>query len=394
MNYEDLNESETIPEEDYDNLEDDSYVIPDDTVESGIEITPECPTIGIPRRVNPFEPRFIGDISSISDHSSYTNVPFNCANSETGSDISCVRHVRSSNSSDSSYTGCADYKNGFACVNSISSGSDNRDHYTDARSSQTVLRDDVRYTNCHGNTARNNNRPYQYTELLDNDKYSNCDFDVPVSRLPFSDNGHSNDGSSNDSLHPASSSYCTWNNNQNDHENRQLENNETHTLISTSENEITGTNIHRGAPLTDGCSEKLQNQPNNAKHRSLPHHDTTNATIANKETESMNDDDYSSGNDSQTSSTYCITSAQSSSLLNDEKLPSRCIQRFEQDRVLQHSSNRTSQIVRDAPIRPIHSPISDEGIDLYHDFESTNNDILFSPPSTEQDDYLTCVYDV
>ena len=97
-------------------------------------------------------------------------------------------------------------------------GSDNRDHYTDAWSRQTVLRDDVRNTNYHGNT----------------------------------EHGHSTNGSSNDSLCSASSSYCSLNNKQNEHEHRELENNETHTLISTSENEITGTNI----PLTDGSSDK------------------------------------------------------------------------------------------------------------------------------------------
>ena len=50
----------------------------------------------------------------------------------------------------------------------------------------------------------------------------------------------------------ASSSYCSLNNKQNEHAHRELENNETHTLMSTSENEITGTNI----PLTDGSSDK------------------------------------------------------------------------------------------------------------------------------------------
>jgi hypothetical protein len=181
------------------------------------------------------------------------------------------------------------------------------------------------------------------------------------------------------------------NNKQNEHEHRELENNETHTLMSTSENEITGTNI----PLTDGSSDKSQKQPNNAKHRSRPHHDITKATIANKETEPMNNDN-SSGNTSQTSSTYFIISplAQSSSSDHDEQLPSRCVERFEQDRVLQHSSNMTSQIVHDASIRPTHTPNSHEGIELYEDFESTSNDKLFSPPSTENDDYLTCVYDM
>ena len=190
------------------------------------------------------------------------------------------------------------------------------------------------------------------------------------------------------------------NNKQNEHEHRELENNETHTLMSTSENEITGTNI----PLTDGSSDKSQKQPNNAKHRSWPHQFIAKATIANKETEPMNDDDNSSGNTSQTSSTYFITlpCAQSSSLDHDEQLPSRCVERFEQDRVLQHSSNRTSQIVHDAPIRPTPPPNSHEGIELYEDFESTSNDKLFSPPSTEMCSqpstenyyYLTCVYDV
>ena len=254
----------------------------------------------------------------------------------------------------------------------MSSGSDNGDHYTDARSRQTVLQDDVRNTNYHGNTEHE----------------------------------HSTNGSSNDSLCSASSSYCSLNNKQNEHEHRELENNETHTLMSTSENEITGTNIpltdiHVGAPLTDGSSDKSQKQPNNAKHRSRPHHYITKATIANKETEPMNDDDNSSGNTSQTSSTYFIT-LQSSSLDHDEQLSSRCVQRFEQDRVLQHRSNMTSQIVHDASIRPTHTPNSHEGIELYEDFESTSNDKLFSPrstemcsqPSTENDDYLTCVYDV
>ena len=62
----------------------------------------------------------------------------------------------------------------------------------------------------------------------------------------------------------------------------------------------------------------------------------------------------------------------------------------------------TSQIVHDASIRPTHTPNSHEGIELYEDFESTSNDKLFSPPSTEMcsqpstenEDYLTCVYDV
>ena len=286
----------------------------------------------------------------------------------------------------------------------MSSGSDNRDHYTDARSRQTGLRDDVRNTNYHGNAVRINNRRHQNTELLEDDKYDSCDYDVSVSRLHFSENGHSKNGSSNDSLSSASSSYCSLNNKQNEHEHRDLENNEAHTLTSTSENEIIGTNIHVGAPLTDGSSDKSQKQPNNAKHRSWPHHDITKATIANKETEPMNDDDNSSGNISQTSSTYFITlpHAQSSSLDHDEQLPPR--------RVLQLSSNRMSQIVHDAPIRPTHSPDSHEGIEHYQDFESTSNDSLFSPPSTEicsppsteicslpsteNDDYLTCVYDV
>ena len=154
--------------------------------------------------------------------------------------------------------------------------------------------------------------------------------------------------------------------------------------MSTSENEITGTNI----PLTDGSSDKSQKQPNNAKHRSRPHQFIAKATIANKETEPMNDDDNSSGNTSQTSSTYFIT------------LP--CAQSSSLDSVLQHSSNRTSQIVHDASIRPTHTPNSHERIELYEDFESSSNDKLFFPPSTEMcsqpstenDDYLTCVYDV
>jgi len=323
LNYEGLNEPETNPEVDYDDLED----------------------------VDDLENRdFKGDISSLPDHSSNTNILFKCANSDTDS-----------SSSDSSYTY---YKPGFVGVNSMSSASDNGDHYTDARSRQTVLRDNVRNTNYHGNTDRINNRLYQSTELLNVDNYYNCDYDAPDSRLHFSQNGHSKNGSSNDSLYPASSSYCSLNNKQNEHEHRELENNETHTLMSTSENEITGTNIHVGAPLTDGSSDKSQKQPNNAKHRSRPHHDITKATIANKETEPMNDDDNSSGNTSQTSSTYFKTlpCVQSSSLDHDEQLPSRCVQRFEQDRVLQHSSNRTSQIVHDAPIIPTHSPNSHEEI--------------------------------
>jgi hypothetical protein len=161
-----------------------------------------------------------------------------------------------------------------------------------------------------------------------------------------------------------------------------MENNETHTLMSTSEN--------------DGSSDKSQKQPNNSKHWSRPPQYIAKATIANKETEPMNDDDDSSGNTSQTSSTYFITSpcAQSSSPDHDEQLPSRCVERFEQDRVLQHSSNMTSLIVHDASIRPIHTPNSHEGIELYKGFESTSNDKLFSPPSTENDDYLKCVFDV
>ena len=312
---------------------------------------------------------FKGDINSLPDHSSSINIPFKCANSDSDSDtdshISCFRHVRSSNSSDSS---CAYYSPGFVSISSMMFGSDNRDHGTDARSRQTVLQDDVRNTNYHGNT----------------------------------EHGHSKNGSSNDSLSPSNSSYCSLNNKQNEHEHRELENNETHTLMSTSENEITGTNIHVGAPLTDGSSDKSQKQTNYAKHRS--HHYITKATIANKESEPMNDDDNSSGNTSQTSSTYFITlpCAQSSSLDHDEQLPSRCVERFVQDRVLQHSSNRTSQIVHDASIRPTHPPNSHEGIELYEDFESSCNDKLFSPPSTEMcsqpstenDDYLTCVYDV
>ena len=192
---------------------------------------------------------------------------------------------------------------------------DNRDHYTDAHSRQTGLRDDVRCTNYHGNAVRINNRRHQNTELLEDDKYDSCDYDVSVSRLHLSENGHSKNGSSNDSLSPASSSYCSVNNKQNEHEHRELENNETHTLMSTSENEITGS------------SDKSQKQPNYAKHRSRPHHDITKATIANKETEPMNDDDNSSGNTSQTSSTYFKTlpCVQSSSLDHDEQLPSRCV---------------------------------------------------------------------
>jgi hypothetical protein len=346
LNCEVLDETETDPEVGYADLED---------------VCEEIEKTGIPfKTLRDLK----GDISSLPDHSSNTNIPFECANSDsdTDSEISCFRHVRSSKSSDSS---CTYYNPGFVSKSSIMFGSDNRDHDTDSRSRQTVLRDDVRSTNYHGNT----------------------------------EHGHSKNGSSNDSLHPASRSFWSLNNKQNEHEHRELEHNETHTLMSTSENEITGTNI----PLTDGSSDKSQKQPNNAKHRSRPHHDITKATIANKETEPMNDDD-SSGNTSQTSSTYFITSplAQSSSSDHDEQLPSGCVERFEQDRVLQHSSNMTSQIVHDASIRPTHTPNSHEGIELYEDFESTSNDKLFSPrstemcsqPSTENDDYLTCVYDV
>ena len=395
LNYEVLNETETDPEVVYEDLEKNSVpVVRYENVYEGKEKTAEWPLFGIPREVNPFKTLrdLKGDISSLPDHSSNTYIPFKCANSETDSDISCFRHVRSSNSSDSSYT----YSNpGFVCENSISSGSDNGDHYTDARSKETVLRDDVRNTNYHGNTVRINNRLHQNTELLDDDNYYNCDYDASAS-----ENGHSKNGSSNDSLWSASSSHCSLNNKQNEHEHRELENNETHTLMSTSENEITGTNI----PLTDGSSDKSQKQPNNAKHRSRPHQFIAKATIANKETEPMNDDDNSSGNTSQTSSTYFITlpCAQSSSLDHDEQLPSRCVEQFEQDRVLQHSSNMTFQIEHDASIRPTHPPNSHEGLELYEDFESTSNDKLFSPPSTEMcsqpstenDDYLTCVYDV
>jgi hypothetical protein len=53
----------------------------------------------------------------------------------------------------------------------------------------------------------------------------------------------------------------------------------------------------------DGSSDKSQKQPNNSKHRSRPPQYIAKATIANKETEPMNDDDNSSGNTSQTSST-------------------------------------------------------------------------------------------
>ena len=166
LNYDVLDETKTEPEVDYDGLED---------VCEGKENTAEWPSFGIPREVNPFKALrdLKGDISSLPDHSSNTNIPFECANSDsdTDSDISCFRHVRSSNSSDSS---CAYYNTGFISVNSMSSGSDNGDHYTDARSRQTVLRDDVRNTNYHGNT----------------------------------EHGHSKNGSSNDSLCSASSSYC------------------------------------------------------------------------------------------------------------------------------------------------------------------------------------------
>ena len=315
-----LNVTETEPEVDY--AHPDDIIVRDDNVYDGI------------------------------DHSSNIYIPFGCANSDsvTDSEISCFRYERSSNSSDSS---CTYYDPGFV---SMMFGSDNGDHYTDARSRQTVLRDDVRNTNYHGNTEHE----------------------------------HSTNGSSNDSLCPASSSYCSLNNKQNEHEHRELENNETHTRMSTSEN--------------DGSSDKSQKQPNNSKHRSRPPQYIAKATIANKETEPMNNDDDSSGNTSQTSSTYFITSpcAQSSSPDHDEQLPSRCVERFEQDHVLQHSSNMTSQIVHDASIRPTHPPNSHEGIELYEDFESTGNDKLFSPPSTEMcsqpstknDDYLTCVYGV
>jgi hypothetical protein len=339
LNCEVLDETETDPEVGYADLED---------------VCEEIEKTGIPfKTLRDLK----GDISSLPDHSSNTNIPFECANSDsdTDSEISCFRHVRSSKSSDSS---CTYYNPGFVSKSSIMFGSDNRDHDTDSRSRKTVLRDDVRNTNYHGNT----------------------------------EHGHSKNDSSNDSLHPASRRFWSLNNKQNEHEHRELENNETHTLMSTSENEITGTNI----PLTDGSSDKSQKQPNNAKHRSRPHQFIAKATIANKETEPMNDDDNSSGNTSQTSSTYFITlpCAQSSSLDHDEQLPSRCVEQFEQDRVLQHSSNMTFQIEHDASIRPTHPPNSHEGLELYEDFESTSNDKLFSQPSTENDDYLTCVYDV
>ena len=335
MNCKVLNETETEPEVDYDDLEE-NHVVLDDNVYEGKNKTAEYPSFGSPREVN--------QIKTLTDHSSNTNIPFDCANSDsdTDSEISCSRYVRTSNSSDSS---CTYYNPGFV---SMMFGSDNGDHYTDTRSRQTVLRDDVRNTNYHGNTEHE----------------------------------HSTNGSSNDSLCPASSRYCSLNNKQNEHEHREMENNETHTLMSTSEN--------------DGSSDKSQKQPNNSKHWSRPPQYIAKATIANKETEPMNDDDDSSGNTSQTSSTYFITSpcAQSSSPDHDEQLPSRCVERFEQDRVLQHSSNMTSLIVHDASIRPIHTPNSHEGIELYKGFESTSNDKLFSPPSTENDDYLKCVFDV
>jgi len=108
----------------------------------------------------------------------------------------------------------------------MSFGSDNGDHYTDARSRQTVLQDDVRNTNYHGNTVRINNRLYQNTELLDHDNYYNCDYDASVPRLHFSENGHSKNGSSNDSLYLASSSYCSLNNKQNEHEHRESSSND------------------------------------------------------------------------------------------------------------------------------------------------------------------------
>ena len=203
-------------------------------------------------------------ISSLPDPSSNTNIPFDCANSDADSDIG----VRSSNSSDSSD---AYYDHGIIDGNSRSSGSDNRDHYTDAQSQSSSL----------------------------------------------------------------------------DHDEQ----------------------------LTSRCVQQFE------QVRVL---------------QPMNDDDNSSGNTSQTSSTYFTTlpHAQSSSIDHDEQLPSR--------RVLQLSSNRMSQIVHDAPIRPTHSPDSHEEIEHYQDFESTSNDSLFSPPSTEicsppsteNDDYLTCVYDV
>ena len=327
MNCKVLNGTETEPEVDYDDLEE-YYVVLDDNVYKAKEQTAEYPSFGSPREVN--------QVKTLTDHSSNTNIPFDCpdSDSDTDSEIRCSRYVRSSNSSDSS---CTYYY-----------PSDNGDHYTDTRPRQTVLRDDVRNTNYHGTTEHE----------------------------------HSTNGSSNDNLCSASSSYCSLNNKQNEHEHRELENNETHTLISTSEN--------------DGSSDKSQKQPNNSKHRSRPPQYIAKATIANKETEPMNDDDDSSGNTSQTSSTYFITSpcAQSSSPDHDEQLPSRCVERFEQDHVLQHSSNMTSQIVHDASIRPTHPPNSHEGIELYEDFESSSNDKLFSPPSTENDDYLTCVYDM
>ena len=218
LNYKVLDETKTEPEVDYDGLED---------VCEGKEKTAEWPSFGIPREVNSFKTLrdLKGDISSLPDHSSNTNIPFECANSDsdTDSDISCYRHVRSSNSSDSS---CAYYNPGFVSVNSMSFGSDNGDHYTDARSRQTVLQDDVRNTNYHGNTVRINNRLYQNTELLDHDNYYNCDYDASVPRLHFSENGHSKNGSSNDSLYLASSSYCSLNNKQNEHEHRESSSND------------------------------------------------------------------------------------------------------------------------------------------------------------------------
>ena len=142
----------------------------DDNVYEGKEKTAECPSFGSPREVI--------QVKTLTDHSSNTNIPFDCANSDsdTDSEINCSRYVRSSNSSDSSCTYCDP---GFV---SMMFGSDNGDHYTDARSSQTVLRDDVRNTNYHGDTEHE----------------------------------HSTNGSSNDSLCPASSSYCSLNNKQNE----------------------------------------------------------------------------------------------------------------------------------------------------------------------------------